>query len=32
MLMGITIRLSELKYLSAAVVHWVKAADTVEPC
>lgn len=32
MLMGITIRLSELKYLSVAAVHWVKAVDTVEAC
>lgn len=29
---GITIRLSELRYLSGAAVHWVKTADTVEPC
>lgn len=28
----ITIRLSELRYLSGATVHWVKTADTVEPC
>lgn len=30
--MGITIRLSELRYLSGAVVHWVNTPDRAEPC